>query len=277
MAEPELLDDPGDPRLVDYRDLTDTALRRRVEPEGGLFIAEGDKVVRRALRAGYQVRSLLLAENRVDAVGPLVDDVAGIGAPVYVAAPAVLQTLTGFHVHRGVLAAVRRPRDHALDEVLGGVDGRPAPRRVCVLEDLSNSSNLGAVFRSAAALGMDAVLLAPTCGDPLYRRSVRVSMGQVFALPYARVDPWPTGLARLGEHGFRLLALTPAEGSERLDELTFRPDEKVAVLFGAEGPGLSDEALAAADGRVRIPMAAAVDSLNVAAAAAVTFWVLGRR
>lgn len=273
-AEPHLLDDPADPRLVDYRDLTDTALRHRVEPEGGLFIAEGEKVVRRALRAGYRIRSLLLAENRVAAVGALVEDV---GAPAYVAAAPVLETLTGFHVHRGVLAAVHRPPEHTLGEVLAGVDGRPAPQRVCVLEELSNSTNLGAVFRSAAALGMDAVLLAPTCGDPLYRRCVRVSMGQVFALPYARVEPWPAGLSALAEHGFRLLALTPAEGSQRLDDLSLGRDEKVAVLFGAEGPGLSDAALAAADGRLRIPMAAAVDSLNVAAAAAVTFWVLGRR
>ncbi len=274
---PELLDDPADPRLVDYRDLTDTALRRRVEPEGGLFIAEGEKVVRRVLRAGYRLRSLLLAENRVDPVGALVEDVVADGVPVFVAAAPVLQTLTGFHVHRGVLAAVHRPREHGLDEVLAGVDGRPPPHRVCVLEELSNPTNLGAVFRSAAALGMDAVLLAPTCGDPLYRRSVRVSMGEVFALPYGRVEPWPAGLSRLIEHGFRLLALTPAEGSERLDELSLGADEKAAVLFGAEGPGLSDAALAAADTRVRIPMAAEVDSLNVAAAAAVTFWVLGRR
>jgi tRNA G18 (ribose-2'-O)-methylase SpoU len=274
---PELLDDPADPRLVDYRDLTDTALRRRVEPEGGLFIAEGEKVVRRVLRAGYRVRSLLLAENRVGPVAALVEDVAGADVPVYIAAAPVLETLTGFHVHRGVLAAVHRPPEHGLDEVLAGVDGHPPPQRVCVLEELSNPTNLGAVFRSAAGLGMDAVLLAPTCGDPLYRRSVRVSMGQVFALPYARVEPWPAGLARLREHGFRLLALTPAEGSERLDELSLGPEEKAAVLFGAEGPGLSDAALAVADDRVRIPMAAAVDSLNVAAAAAVTFWVLGRR
>jgi tRNA G18 (ribose-2'-O)-methylase SpoU len=272
-----LLDDPADPRLADYRDLTDTALRRRIEPEGGLFIAEGEKVVRRALSARYRIRSLVLAENRVDAVAGLVDEVTAAGAPVFVAAGAVLQTLTGFHVHRGVLAALHRRPEHDLREVLDGVDGRPAPRRICVLEELSNSTNLGAVFRSAAALGMDAVLLAPTCGDPLYRRSVRVSMGQVFAVPYARVEPWPGGLAALTEHGFRLLALTPGEGATALDELSVASDDKLAVLFGAEGSGLSDEALTAADARVRIPMASAVDSLNVAAAAAVTFWVLGRR
>jgi len=277
VTTPVILDDPADPRLADFRDLTDTALRHRVEPEGGLFIAEGDKVVRRALRAGYRMRSLVLAENRVAAVSALVDDVLADGAPVYVASAPVLQTLTGFHVHRGVLAAVQRPRELGLGELLRGADGRSAPRRICVLEELSNSTNLGAVFRSAAALGMDAVLLSPTCGDPLYRRSVRVSMGQVFALPYARIDPWPDGLDELHENDFRVLALTPASDATRLDELALAAEDKVAVLFGAEGPGLSDAALTRADGRVQIPMAAAVDSLNVAAAAAVTFWAFGRR
>lgn len=271
---PALVDDPRDPRLADYRDLTDVALRRRSEPEHGLFIAEGEQVVRRALRAGYGMRSLLLADNRVDAVADLVTIAPG---PVYVARMDVLRALTGFHVHRGVLAAMSRRPDPSVAEVLAGLDGRPVPRRVCVLEELSNPTNLGAVFRSAAGLGIDAVLLAPTCGDPLYRRSVRVSMGEVFAMPYARLRAWPADLDRLRDVGYRLLALTPDPSATPLDQLDLAAEEQVAVLFGAEGEGLTGPALAAADEWVRIPMAAGVDSLNVAAAAAVTFWVLGRR
>jgi tRNA G18 (ribose-2'-O)-methylase SpoU len=148
---------------------------------------------------------------------------------------------------------------------------------VCVLEELSNATNLGAVFRSAAALGVEAVLLAPTCGDPLYRRSVRVSMGEVFALPYARVGQWPDGLEQLRDRGFRLLALTPDAAATSLDTLVPDEDDRLAVLLGAEGPGLSESVLDIADLLVRIPMAADVDSLNVAAAAAVAFWVVGRR
>ena len=273
---PERIADPADPRLVDYRDLTDTALRRRVEPEGGLFIAEGELVVRRAVQAGYPLRSLLLADNRVQAVSDLAELVAGIGTPVYAAPLPVLQALTGFHVHRGVLGAVHRKPELSVRELLEGASGSP-PRRVCVLEELSNPTNLGAVFRSAAALGIDAVLLAPTCGDPLYRRSVRVSMGEVFALPYARLSGWPDDLDELRQRGFRLLALTPDASALPLDQLAVTEDDRLAVLFGAEGPGLTESALAQADLTVRIPMAGGVDSLNVAAAAAVAFWVIGRR
>jgi tRNA G18 (ribose-2'-O)-methylase SpoU len=278
VSSPVALLDPDDPRLLDYRGLTDTVLRRRVEPAGGLFIAEGEWVVRRALASGHRLRSLLLADNRVEAVGDLVDV---DDCPVYVAPLPVLEKLTGFHVHRGVLAAVHRRPELSLEELLAGFDGRPAPRRICVLEELSNPTNLGAVFRSAAGLGIDAVLLAPTCGDPLYRRSVRTSMGEVFALPYARVPDWPDGLSRLREAGFRLLALTPADDAVPLDELSQAidtgDDARLALLLGAEGPGLTEQALTSADLRVRIPMAAGVDSLNVAAAAAVACWVIGRR
>jgi tRNA G18 (ribose-2'-O)-methylase SpoU len=271
------IDEPTDARLADYRDLTDTALRRRVEPEGGLFIAEGELVVRRAMEAGHTLRSLVLAENRVDPVGDLVDLVAANGTPVYVAALPVLQSLTGFHVHRGVLGAVHRRSELTVAELLDGARGRQAPTRVCVLEELSNSTNLGAVFRSAAALGIEAVLLAPTCGDPLYRRSVRVSMGEVFALPYARFSQWPDGLEALRERGFQLLALTPNPAATSLDSVVRTDSDRFAVLLGAEGPGLSAPVLEAADRLVRIPMASGVDSLKVAAAAAVAFWVIGRR
>lgn len=277
MPPTELIDDPLDGRLTDYRDLTDTALRRRVEPAGGLFIAEGELVVRRAVEAGHRLRSLLLADNRLAALADLVELVAATGSPVYVASLPVLQQLTGFHVHRGVLAALHRKPEPTAEELLDGVDGHPAPRRLCVLEELSNPTNLGAVFRSAAALGIDGVLLAPTCGDPLYRRSVRVSMGEVLALPYARLPRWPGGLEILRQREFRLLALTPDPSATALDQIPVADRERLAVLFGAEGPGLTPEALSSADERVRIPMSGGVDSLNVAAAAAVAFWVLGRR
>jgi tRNA G18 (ribose-2'-O)-methylase SpoU len=269
-SAPVEVNDAGDPRLEDYRDLTDVSLRKRTEPAHGLFIAEGELVVRRALTAGYPMRSLLVAANQLDRVRDLAVDAPA--APVYVASHEVLAAVTGFHVHRGVLAAMARLPVPTLDEVLG-----PDVRRIAVLEDLNNSTNLGAVFRCAAALGMDAVLLSPACGDPLYRRSVRVSMGEVFALPHARVPNWPRGLSRLAEAGYRLLALTPDASAVPLDKVCPDDDERLALLLGAEGPGLSGEALAAADEWVRIPMAHGVDSLNVAAAAAVAFWVLGRR
>ena len=234
-------------------------------------------MVRRAIEAGHRLRSLLVSTTRLAALDDLVELAEGDGSPVYVASLPVLQQLTGFHVHRGVLAAVHRPREPTVEELLDGIGGRPAPARLCVLEELSNTTNLGAVFRSAAALGIDGVLLAPTCGDPLYRRSVRVSMGEVFALPYARLTDWPDGLDLVRKRGFRLLALTPESSATPLDTLRIASDDRLAVLFGAEGPGLSAAALRDADERVRIPMAGGVDSLNVAAAAAVTFWVLGRR
>jgi tRNA G18 (ribose-2'-O)-methylase SpoU len=186
---------------------------------------------------------------------------------VLVAAPDVLRAVTGFHVHRGVLASFDRLPVPAPESLL-----RTA-RRVAVMEGLNNTTNLGAVFRSAAGLGMDGVLLDPLCCDPLYRRAVRVSMGEVFAVPYARLRRWPADLELLRMSGLRVMALTPA-GDHDLDQLVLEPGERVAVLLGQEGPGLSDEALSYADLRVRIPMSAGVDSLNVGSAAAVTFWAL---
>ncbi|HYT25574.1 MAG TPA: RNA methyltransferase, partial [Actinomycetota bacterium] len=185
--------------------------------------------------------------------------------------PAVLEAVTGFHVHRGALASVARPPLPDAPTLLAGAC------RLAVLEDVNNPTNLGALFRSAAALGMGGVLLSPGCADPLYRRAVRVSMGEVLAVPYARLAPWPAALAEVRAAGFELLALTPAAGAEPLDRVEVGPRDRVAVLLGAEGPGLTPAALAAAGRAVRIPMAAGVDSLNVAAAAAVAFWVLGRR
>src|SRR4051794_28159620 len=254
----ETITDPDDPRIADYRALTDVELRTKWEPPHGLFIAEGELVLRRALRAGYPPRSYLVDAKRI---GQLADLPAG--APVYAAAPDVLEKATGFHVHRGVLASFHRLPPRSADELLA------VSRRVAILEDVNNHTNLGAVFRGAAALGVDGVLLSPSCADPLYRRSVRVSMGEVFAVPYARLEPWPDALGAVREAGFTLLALTPTPDALPLNELPPSARARPAVILGAEGPGLSRQVLSESDHRVVIPMRRGVDSLNVAAAAAV--------
>ncbi|CAM5595808.1 TrmH family RNA methyltransferase [Streptomyces pilosus] len=265
MAELITVTDPGDPRLHDYTGLTDVELRRRREPAEGLFIAEGEKVVRRAGEAGYAMRSMLLSAKWVDVMRDVIDR---SDAPVYVVEPALAEEVTGYHVHRGALASMqRRPLPTAAGVL------RTA-RRVVVMESVNDHTNIGAIFRSAAALGMDAVLLSPDCADPLYRRSVKVSMGAVFSVPYARVDTWPRGLEAVGEAGFRLLALTPGEKARPLDDVAAHRMERVALMLGAEGSGLSARALAAADEWVRIPMSHGVDSLNVGAAAAVAFYAV---
>ena len=269
MPDPIAITDPADERLADYRALTDVDLRTRWEPPHGLFIAEGELVLGRALRAGYRPRSLLVDAKRVDDVNRI-DRVPDVDAPLYAATQDVLEATTGFHVHRGILASFhRRPLPDA-GEVLA------AATRVAILEDVNNHTNLGAVFRGAAALGMDAVLLSPSCADPLCRRSVRVSMGEVFAVPYARLAPWPGALDEVRAAGYTLLALTPAHGAVPLQRLPAAARRRPALLLGAEGPGLSRAALAASDLRVAIPMRNGVDSLNVAAAAAVAFWELNR-
>lgn len=266
MAEPVAVDDPDDPRLHDYTSLTDVDLRRRREPAEGLFIAEGQKVVRRALGAGYPMRSLLLTDRWLDALRDVVDEVP---APVYVVSDELAEQVTGYHVHRGALASMQRKVLPDPAEVLAGA------RRVVVMEAVNDHTNIGAVFRSAAALGMDAVLLSPDCADPLYRRSVKVSMGAVFSVPYARLTAWPRDLyGTVKEAGFQLLALTPAPHAAALPELAAHELPRLALLLGAEGPGLSPKALAAADTLVRIPMAHGIDSLNVGAAAAVAFYAV---
>lgn len=262
----QMIDDPDDPRIADYRALTDVELRTRWEPPHGLFIAEGELVLRRALRAGYRPRSFLVDVKRVDQLA----DLDTSGAPVYAASQNVLEKATGFHVHRGVLASFHRRALPTAAEVLA------AARRVAILEDVNNHTNLGAIFRGAAALGIDAVLLSPSCADPLYRRSVRVSMGEVFAVPYATLTPWPDGLAQVRAAGFAVLALTPAPDALPIQRVEAAHRARAALLLGAEGPGLSRHALAGSDQRVAIPMRRGVDSLNVAAAAAVAFWELGR-
>jgi tRNA G18 (ribose-2'-O)-methylase SpoU len=259
VARTVRIDDADDPRVAPYRDVRDAALRARQ----GLFVVEGELVLRRALDAPVRLRSVLVTPPRLAA---LADVLAGLGGdvPVYVADQSVMSAVAGFDIHRGVLAVAERPPAQRPLDVVGGCD------RVALVEGLTDHENVGAVFRTAAALGVGAVLLDPRCGDPLYRRSVRVSMGHALALPWARTGPWPAALADLRAAGFSLVALTP-RGEEVLDEVAPRPGGRLAVLLGAEGAGLGPGALAAADRRVRIPMAAGVDSLNVATAAAIAF------
>jgi tRNA G18 (ribose-2'-O)-methylase SpoU len=260
--------DPADPRVGDFTRLTDMALRRLREPAEGLYLAESEKVIRRALAAGHRPRSYLMAPRWLDDLSDLVDDAERLGVPVYVGEPQVLEALTGFHLHRGAIAAMHRP---TLPEVADVVRGA---RRVAVLQDVVDHTNVGAMFRSAAALGVDAVLVTPRCADPLYRRSVRVSMGTVFQVPWTRLEPWPGGLQLLREMGFTIAALALSDLAVPLEELAERPPGRLVLVLGTEGHGLPESTLAAADIVVRIPMGGGVDSLNVAAASAVAFWAL---
>ncbi len=263
MADPVTIRDASDPRLADYVRLTDVHLRRSLEAEHGLFIAEGDKVIGRAVAAGYPVRSLLVADDKLATIADLA---RGLDAPCYVVPAEVARQLTGYRVHRGALASMRRLPLPPAEQVVA--DGR----RIVVLEDIVDHANVGAVFRCAAALGIDAVLLAPRCADPLYRRAVKVSMGAVFAVPYARLADWRDGLAWLRRIGFRLLALTPDPAATPIGDVA--ADGRLALLIGSEGDGLSARWLAAADQAVRIPMSRHVDSLNVASAAAIACYLL---
>jgi len=260
--------DPLDPRVHEYVGLTDMALRTRREPAEGLYLAESDKVIRRALAAGHRPRSFLMGERWVDELADLVGAAAREQVPVYVADRDVLESITGFHLHRGAMAAMHRPALPALADVLASA------RRVAILEDVVDHTNVGAVFRSAAALGFDAVLVTPRCADPLYRRSVRVSMGTVFQVPWTRIDPWPGSLDLLRRLGFTVVSLALAQGAVSLEALAIDPPARLALVLGTEGDGLRPGTLAASDAVVRIPMSGAVDSLNVAAAAAVAFWAL---
>lgn len=265
---PITVTDPTDPRLADYVALTDVALRRRLEPAGGLYIAESEKVIRRAVAAGHRPRSYLMARRWLNDLADLVADADTAGIPVFVGEHEVIEALTGFHLHRGALAAMHRP---ALPEVAGLLE---AASRVVVLEDIVDHTNVGAIFRSCAALGVDAVLVTPRCADPLYRRAIRVSMGTVFQVPWTRVDPWPGSVTRLRELGFECAALALAPDAVPLDAYAARSPERVALVVGTEGDGLSRRTLAHMDTVVTIPMAGGVDSLNVAAATAVAAWSL---
>jgi tRNA G18 (ribose-2'-O)-methylase SpoU len=265
-----------DVRLADYTRLTDAGLRTHLEAEHGLFIAEGTKVITRAVAAGYPVRSVLLGRSRLGDLPALGEAAGGApdSTPAYVVPDEVAERLTGYQVHRGALASLGRLPLPAVREVTASA------RRIVVLEDLVDHGNVGAIFRCAAALGVDAVVLSPRCADPLYRRSVKVSMGAVFAIPYARMTGWYDGLADLRSAGFRVLALTPDERATPVGSAV-RADARVALLLGTEGDGLSARWLREADEAVRIPMnpaarAAGVDSLNVVAAAAIACHLLSR-
>jgi tRNA G18 (ribose-2'-O)-methylase SpoU len=261
------LDDPADPRLADYRDLRDVELRKHLEAEHGLFLAEGEKVVRRAVEAGFPARSFLMAPRWLEGLADVLD---GSDAPCYVVSEELAERVTGFHVHRGALASLERRPLPSVDEVLEGA------RTVLVLEDIVDHTNVGAILRSGAALGVDAVLLSPRCADPLYRRAVKVAMGAVFTLPWTRVEDWYDALPALSSRGFTTVAMTLAEDAVPLDDAVAGLD-KVALVLGGEGHGLSPRWQSSADRRAVIPMREGIDSLNVAAATAVACYALQRR
>jgi tRNA G18 (ribose-2'-O)-methylase SpoU len=252
------IEDADDPRIAEYRHLTDVALRRAYETEAGVFIAEGNLVITQLLRSRFRVRSFLTTPARLPSIRALLADAPNCAAPVYLAAPDVMATIAGFDVHRGLLAAGDRSPLESLDALVRGASV------VTVLEGINDHENMGAIFRNAAAFSVNAVVLDPTCCDPLYRRAVRVSMGHVLRLPYTVAGDWPAALDRLRGLGFTLWALTPGAGATNIDMA--RITGPLAVLVGSEGDGLSTEALARADELVRIPIAAGVDSLNVATA-----------
>ena len=266
-AGEETRDDPI-ALLTDYVGLTDVALRRRTEPERGLYMAESEKVIRRALAAGHRPRSYLMAERWLTDLADLVEGAERDRVPVFVGPDDVMEELTGFHLHRGAVASMHRPELPPLDSVV-----RDA-RRVLVLEDIVDHTNVGAAFRSGAAFCIDAILVTPRCADPFYRRAVRVSMGTVFQVPWTRIQPWPRAVDGLREAGFTVAALALTEDAVTLDELAATPPERLALVLGTEGDGLRPRTITAADVTVRIPMAGDVDSLNVAAAAAVAMWAL---
>jgi tRNA G18 (ribose-2'-O)-methylase SpoU len=311
--------DRDDPRLEVYTRLKDVSLRRLIEPEWGLFMAESTEVIGRALDAGIRPRSLLLAEEVLPTMTALTSRIDS-AIPIYVGTYDLLRSITGFHLHRGVLAAMTRPASLDVETVLLGAagnrtgaamgagshgeamgvhrsgaesasqglpamgeagaqagsassaGGRPV-RRVVVLEDIVDHTNVGAIIRAAAGLGVDGVLVTPRCADPLYRRAVRVSMGTVFQVPWTRIDPWPGGMARLRAAGFTVAAMALRPDAVPLDEFVNRGlPAKLALLLGTEGVGLRAPSVDAADVVLRIPMSGGVDSLNVAAAAAVALW-----
>jgi tRNA G18 (ribose-2'-O)-methylase SpoU len=267
MATLVEITDPADPRLADYRDLRDVELRKHLEATHGLFLAEGEKVVRRAVAAGFTPRSFLMAPRWLDG---LAGELGATDAPCYVVSEALAEEVTGFHVHRGALASLERQPLPSVSSVLDGA------RSVLVLEDIVDHTNVGAIFRSGAALGFDAVLLAPRCADPLYRRSIKVGMGAVFTMPWTRLPDWYDALPTLSGLGYTTVALTLAPDAVPIEEAVAGLD-RVALVLGSEGHGLSSRWEQAADRRAIIPMAAGIDSLNVAAATAVACYVTARR
>ncbi|CAA9394431.1 RNA methyltransferase [uncultured Nocardioides sp.] len=267
MAALTPISDPADPRLADYRDLRDVELRKHLESEHGLFLAEGEKVVRRAVEGGFTPRSFLMAERWLEGLG---DVLATTDAPCFVLSEALAEQVTGFHVHRGALASLERRPLPSVAEVLEGA------RSVLVLEDVVDHTNVGAIFRSGAALGFDAVLLAPRCADPLYRRAVKVAMGAVFTMPWTRLPEWYDALPALTDAGFTTVALTLADDAVPVEEAVAGVD-RLALVLGSEGHGLSSRWEQSAERRAIIPMREGIDSLNVAAATAVACYVGARR
>lgn len=292
-----VLSDPADPRVADYTSLTDVSLRRKLEPERGMYLAESSKVLRRALAAGHRPRSFFMSRKWVLDLADVLD--AHPEVPLYVGEDEVLEGVTGFHLHRGALAAMQRPEPLPLASVLASsqrvaivedvVDhtnvecskvsaaspqggGSKRRSRIAIFENIVDHTNLGAAFRSAAAIGVDAVLVTPSCADPLYRRSIRVSMGTVFQVPWARIDSWPADIDLIKEHGYVVAGMTLGEGAITLDELVAEDHSHLALVFGTEGHGLTRQADRRLDRRVTIPMMHGVDSLNVAASAAVAFY-----
>ena len=272
-----------DPRLDAYARLTEAQLRSKLEPEKGIFIAESGKVIERALEGGMEPLSLLMDEKWLPAMRGVIDRIAAEHpeVPAFVAPHDQLTKLTGFELTRGALAAFRRPALRSITEVVAGA------RRIAVLEDITNHTNVGAIFRSAAALNIDAVLVTPACYDPLYRRAVRVSMGTVFQVPWTRIGTeagatgtggWAQeGVPLLHELGFKTAAMALSDSSVLLDDARLAAEERLAIVLGTEGDGLAHDTIAACDYTVRIPMSHGVDSLNVAAASAVAFWELRAR
>ena len=272
MAQIIEITDISAPELDVYARLTETQLRNRLEPEKGIFIAESPKVIRRALDAGCKPLSLLMERKHIDGQGAEI--IARCGdIPLYTADREILESLTGYTMTRGILCAMSRPKLPALEEVLKDA------KRVAVLEGIVDSTNIGAIFRSAAAMHIDVVLLTPTCCDPLCRRAVRVSMGTVFQIPWTRIgdckEQWPEpGLQWLNDLGFKTAAMALSDDAVTIEDPNLRAEEKLAIILGTEGDGLSDQTIAQCDYTVCIPMSHDVDSLNVAAASAVAFWQL---
>ncbi|WP_461162937.1 TrmH family RNA methyltransferase [Arthrobacter sp. R4-81] len=289
------LESADDPLVSDYTQLTDVHLRKIREPAEGMYIAESSRVLRRALAAGHRPRSFFLAEKWLADLSDVFEQYPDV--PAFIGSAALLEAITGFHLHRGAMAAMERPAPVPLSELLAGarrvavledivdhtnVSGYKVQRqetahlrgrsRIAVLENLTDHTNVGAIFRSAAAIGVDAVLVSPECADPLYRRSIRVSMGTVFQVPWTRIESWPGDLQVLKEAGYFVAGMSLGEGAITLDELVAQDHPNLALVFGTEGDGLKPETDHMLDARVTIPMMNGVDSLNVAASSAVAFY-----
>jgi tRNA G18 (ribose-2'-O)-methylase SpoU len=261
----ERIDSLDDPRLAFFTNLTDVSLRRLTEPTSGMYLAESPKVIERALAAGHRPVAVITLDKWISKLEPLLQD---HDVPVFIGETAELEKLTGFLLHRGSIAAMERPPLATVADIVRDT------HRIVILENIIDHTNVGAIFRSVAGLGADAVLITPECADPLYRRSVRVSMGTVLQVPWTRIASWPSGLQDLKDAGFVVASLALTDDSVSLAELAAENHEKLAVVFGTEGHGLTPATIAARDRVVRIPMSHGVDSLNVAAAAAVTLYAV---